>query len=171
MSVRRHAKWIPFRIPWLIVLIGLEKTVGALIAAFGAVGAFWIHVQHITDPLAIMLPSLDRASLHGLVHGIDLSVARFALLHASGLGLGLACWAVLLGAEATGIWLHRPWGELLVIVETASFLPVEVWGLIHQVHIGGVLTLIVNGLVLFYLTNRYARRRVLLRGREAAPGP
>ena len=141
------------------MLIGLEKTAGAVLAALGAVGAVWIHVQHITDPLAILLP---RTHASGLIHGLDLAVARFAL-HATGLGLGLACWAVLLGAEAIGIWLHRPWGELLVIVETVSFLPVEVWGLVHHVRIGDVLTLIVNGVVLFYLANRYARRRGLRR--------
>ena len=168
MRLSLPPKWVSLRFPRLILLIGVEKTAACVVAAVGAAAALWIHAGHITDPMAVLLPELGTKSSR-LVQAIDRAVSRFAL-HAAGLGLaaGLAFWAVLLGAEAIGVWLQRPWGELLIIVETASFLPFEVWGTLHQVRLGGLVALTVNALVLLYLAIRYARRRSLRRAVDIA---
>lgn len=152
-----HPKWMPLRIPRLIFLIGVEKTAAAILAMLGAVGVVWVHVRHIANPVRILFPDLHTSS-PGIVHVIDMTVVR-AVSHASDLGLVMACWALLLGAEALGIWLRRPWGELLVIVETALFLPVEIWSIVHHVGMTDILTFLVNGLVLAYVANRYIGRR------------
>lgn len=145
----------------MILLIGLEKTAGALVAAVGAVGAFWIRGRHVAHPLAVLLPHWHNHSA-GLTHAIGVAASGL-VVHTAGLGIGLAAWAALLTAEAIGIWLNKPWGEFLVIVETASLMPIEAWSLVHHVHLWGVLTFGANAIVLYYLFRRYARRRVMRR--------
>lgn len=150
-----------------MMLVGVEKTGGALLAATGAVGIFWMRSQHLTHPLSIIFGT--QSPPHGLVHQLDGSLARVQM-HPFGAAAVLTFYALLLGAEAMGIWLNRPWGELLVVVETAAFLPVEVWSLIRHLGSTEMLTLIGNGLILAYATKRYLRRRVQTCPRGHHPG-
>lgn len=153
----QHVKWISFRFPRIVLLIGIEKTAGAALAALGAVVAVWIHTHHGVDPFNVLLPSLRTSSNH-LIHGIDVTIALLAP-HALLLAAGLAVWALLMAAESIGIWLHRGWGEGLVIAETALFVLLEVWAIVHKANIGDLVTLTVNGLILLYLVKRYKERR------------
>jgi uncharacterized membrane protein (DUF2068 family) len=88
-------------------------------------------------------------------------------------GAGLTFWALLLGAEAVGLWLERGWGEFLIVVETASFLPVELWDILARGHGFAVVGLVVNLLILAYvggLYRRRARRRPAPSGAAREPG-
>ena len=54
--------------------------------------------------------------------------------------------------------LHRRWvwGGWLVVIATSAFLPFEVAALMHQVHLGRALVLVINVAVVAYLARRSA---------------
>jgi uncharacterized membrane protein (DUF2068 family) len=91
--------------------------------------------------------SLDRGTLH-LV------------------GLALAVYAVLEGAEAVGLWLQRRWAEYLTFVATTLLLPLEVYELTARVSWFKVVALAVNLAIVVYLL--FAKRLFGLRGGAAA---
>ena|GEM_PF-1877340 len=145
--------------PAPVFLIALEKAISALAAAAGAVLAFLLHIHRSTDPLQFLLP--------GEVSEVprDITV-RWLYRHLPHFGpgiillaaFGLTFWAVLLGAEAVGVWRGLGWGEFLVIVETASFLPFELYDIVRRPHPTGFITLTVNLLILWYVGVLYRRR-------------
>jgi len=48
---------------------------------------------------------------------------------------------------------------ILVVVETAAFLPYEVWELTRHLTVFKILSLIINVLIVWYLVARYLRKR------------
>lgn len=149
--------------PALLVLVVAEKAVSALGAAgavalilalggrSGVEAAFVRLTQAISeDPDNVV----TRWLAHHLPH--HLGVPAGAVLWT---GVGLAFWALLLGAEAVGLWRERFWGETLIIVETASFLPLEVWDILTHSHLAGVAGLAVNLVILVYVGSLVRKRR------------
>ncbi|HVV13884.1 DUF2127 domain-containing protein [Amycolatopsis sp.] len=74
----------------------------------------------------------------------------------------VACYAVLEGVEAIGLWLARRWAEYLTFVATAVLLVPELYELSHRVSVLKILTLLVNLAVVIYLL--FAKRLFGLRG-------
>jgi uncharacterized membrane protein (DUF2068 family) len=81
-------------------------------------------------------------------------------------GVGLAGYAVLEGAEAVGLWYQRRWAEYLTFVATTLLLPLEVYELASGASWFKVVALIVNVAVVVYLL--VAKRLFGLRGGAAA---
>ena len=144
--------------PVLGALIVAEKAVGAVAAAGGSVAAIWVRATHhptvlhtivrqalATDPDNVVLRYLTR-----LVPSISPNVAL-------GLAVGLGVLAILLAAEAIGFWNERVWAELLIIVETAAFLPAEIFDVVRYARATSFLTLAVNVLILIYVARRYRK--------------
>jgi uncharacterized membrane protein (DUF2068 family) len=82
------------------------------------------------------------------------------------IGLVVAAYAVLEGAEAVGLWMQRRWAEYLTFIATTALLPLEVYELIEKRSPLKVITLIVNLVVVVYLL--LAKRLFGLRGGVAA---
>lgn len=146
--------------PAPVMLVALEKAVSALAALAGAVLALVLHVRRRTDPLGLLFPgevaeAPRDITMRWLVHHVP-HVGVQAMLW---LGVGLIFWAGLLGAEAIGVWYDLAWGEFLIIVETASFLPIEIYDLVRRHHgHTGFITLVLNLLILGYVGTLYRRR-------------
>jgi uncharacterized membrane protein (DUF2068 family) len=68
-------------------------------------------------------------------------------------------YAALSFAEGLGLYLEKAWGELLTIIITASFLPWEIFEVLHRLTWLRVGLLLINMLVLFYLLKVVATRR------------
>ncbi len=66
-------------------------------------------------------------------------------------GAAIATYAVLQGVEAIGLWLGRRWAEYLTFVETAVFVPYEIYELTKSVTTLKVLALIINLAIVAYL--------------------
>jgi uncharacterized membrane protein (DUF2068 family) len=99
------------------------------------------------------------------VHELDkLFTLKSGTLHL--VGAAILVYAAVEGIEAVGLWLQKRWAEYLTLIVTASFLPLEVYELIHKFTPFKVLALIVNVAIVVYLL--YAKRLFGLRGGAAA---
>jgi uncharacterized membrane protein (DUF2068 family) len=70
------------------------------------------------------------------------------------LSIGSLFYAVIVLTEGTGLALRKPWAEYFTIIVTASFLPLEVYELIHGVSPTKILVMIINLAILGYLIGR-----------------
>jgi uncharacterized membrane protein (DUF2068 family) len=154
--------------PVAVALIALEKAFSALLAGAGGGLALVLHVRRETDPLQLLFPGELMESPRDLVvRWLVAHLPRFGPSATLLIGVGLFLWAALLGAEAIGIWCDLGWGEFLVILETGSLLPVEVWEIVHRPHPMRLLALAVNLIILCYVVGLY-RRRLISRGVSAS---
>lgn len=69
------------------------------------------------------------------------------------------CYAGVSLAEGIGLYLEKAWGEYLTLAITASFLPWELFEVIHRLTWVRVALLVVNTLVFIYLLKIVVSRR------------
>jgi uncharacterized membrane protein (DUF2068 family) len=107
--------------------------------------------------------NVSHSKLLGLIHhAFTLSPRWLTLLTA-----GLAVYALVELAEATGLWLGQRWGEYLAAAATSIFLPYEVYDLVAvKVTWLRVAALVINLLLVIYLV--WAKRLFGARGGKAA---
>jgi uncharacterized membrane protein (DUF2068 family) len=107
------------------------------------------------------LGGTTRARHHGIVHDIHhlFSIDSGTLTK---IGLVVAAYAVLEGAEAVGLWYQKRWAEYLTFIATTALLPLELYEISHRVSPFKIVTLIINIAVVVYLL--YAKRLFGLRG-------
>ena len=75
-------------------------------------------------------------------------------------------YAVVEGVEAVGLWFQKRWAEYLTFIVTTSFVPLEVYELIHKFTPFKVFAFVVNVAIVVYLL--YAKRLFGFRGGAAA---
>jgi uncharacterized membrane protein (DUF2068 family) len=95
--------------------------------------------------------------LHAVHHLFDIQTGTLTKI-----GLVIAAYAVLEGAEAIGLWYQRRWAEYLTFIATTALLPVEIYELSHKLSPLKVLTFLLNLAVVIYLL--LAKRLFGLRG-------
>jgi uncharacterized membrane protein (DUF2068 family) len=78
------------------------------------------------------------------------------------IGLVVAAYALLEGAEAVGLWWQKRWAEYLTFIATTALLPLEIYELAHRLSPLKVVTLVLNAAVVVYLL--LAKRLFGLRG-------
>ncbi|MGD0546907.1 MAG: DUF2127 domain-containing protein [Terracidiphilus sp.] len=142
-----------------LVLIAAYKFLQALLFAAVGVGALRLLHKDAADVLARIADHLrfnpesrfvnfllDKASLLN-----DPLLRRIGLAAFSYAGLGIL--------EGIGLYLEKAWGEYLTLLITASFLPWEIFEVLHRVtwFRAGLLT--ANTLVFFYLLNLVLTRQ------------
>ncbi len=150
--------------PLGIGLILLQKTLWGSVLLVVAVVLLTFHAQHVTEPIQELFRrelaedphDLLATTLIRLVPSISL---RTELL----LAVGVTVYALLEGIEVWGLWRDLLWVELLIVVETAAFLPYDVWELVRHPSVVKVLSLVINVLIVWYLVVRYLRKRAIRR--------
>jgi uncharacterized membrane protein (DUF2068 family) len=106
-----------------------------------------------------------QTSETGLLHELDrLFTLRSGTLHL--VGAAVLVYAVVEGVEAVGLWYQRRWAEYLTLVVTASFLPLEVYEMVHKFTPFKVFAFVVNSAIVAYLL--FAKRLFGIRGGAAA---
>jgi uncharacterized membrane protein (DUF2068 family) len=78
------------------------------------------------------------------------------------IGIVVAAYALLEGAEAVGLWYQKRWAEYLTFIATTVLLPLEVYELTRRFSPLKIITLLINIAVVIYLL--YAKRLFGLRG-------
>jgi uncharacterized membrane protein (DUF2068 family) len=100
----------------------------------------------------------------GLIHDLDrlfsLSGGTLKLV-----GLAVAAYAAIEGAEAIGLWFQKRWAEYLTFIATTLLLPLEIYELAHGASPFKVVALVVNLAIVIYLL--YGKRLFGLRGGAA----
>ena len=139
-------------------LIVAEKGIGAVAAAVGALAALWVRAANRPAVLHSLLRGAILDDPDNLVlRYINRLVPTIAPGLALRLAVGLTLLAILLGLEAVGLWLERPWAELLIIVETGALLPAEMFDLARRPSLTTAATLALNVLILVYVAQRYRK--------------
>jgi uncharacterized membrane protein (DUF2068 family) len=72
---------------------------------------------------------------------------------------GSFAYAALFSTEGIGLLLDRRWGEWLTVVATTSFIPMEIYELVQEVHAARVILLVVNVAVVIYLIAKLRAKR------------
>ncbi len=153
--------------PLPLLLIIAEKVVVAVGIAIAAVLAITMRGR-VVDPLALLFSGELAEDPHdAVVHWVLSHTPHLTTYVGPWLAVALALWSLLYAVEGVGLWTQRTWAEALVILETAAFLPIEVWDLIKQFHLFSLATLAINVAVLLYVVHLYRRTRT--RRGEAAP--
>src|SRR5580704_11924496 len=75
------------------------------------------------------------------------------------LSVGTFVYAAIFLTEGTGLALHKRWAEYFTIITTSSFLPLEVYEVIHHATIAKVVALLINISVVAYLVRELRRYR------------
>jgi len=88
--------------------------------------------NHYLHRLLALIPNIDARKLH------ELSVGTFA-------------YSALFLTEAVGLFLRKRWAEILTVISTAGFIPLEVYEIFHHPSVLKVLFLLVNLAVVAYL--------------------
>jgi uncharacterized membrane protein (DUF2068 family) len=155
-------------------IIAVDRALHFLVLGTIAVAVFVFAAQQhaLRGPFYRVLADLQgglggpaRDSSHGVVHELRhlFSIQTGTLTK---VGLVVAAYAVLEGAEAIGLWLLRRWAEYLTFIATALLLPLEIYELTHTLSPLKIITLILNVAVVIYLL--LAKRLFGLRGGAAA---
>ncbi|MFP5234961.1 MAG: DUF2127 domain-containing protein [Acidobacteriota bacterium] len=147
-----------------LVLIAFYKLLGALFFVAIGVGALRLLHKDIGDVLWHELIEVLRLNPESRV--VNFIFAKAELLNdplLRRIGFAAFCYAALGIVEAVGLYFERAWAELLTLVITASFLPIELHEILRRVTWVRVSVFAVNVAVLLYLFwllgERAAQRR------------
>lgn len=151
LKLQQHNKWL--------VLIATYKFILALLFIAIGVGALRLVHKDIDDVISrigeVLRQSAESRFVNFLYDKAFLingpMLRRIGALAFSYAGLSLA--------EGIGLYLEKAWGEFLTLAITASFLPWEVFEIVHRLTWVRVGLLVINALVFLYLLNLVAIRR------------
>jgi uncharacterized membrane protein (DUF2068 family) len=148
---QRHNKWL--------ILIAAYKFLLALL--FVAIGVGALHLLHkdVDDVLAQFASFLRFNPESRFVNFLldKASLVDDPLLRR--IGVLAFCYAAVSAAEGIGLYLEKAWGEYLTLLITASFLPWEMFEVVHRITWVRVSVLVVNILIFLYLLKLVAGRR------------
>ncbi|MGO9218551.1 MAG: DUF2127 domain-containing protein [Streptosporangiaceae bacterium] len=160
----------PLRDRYVLRLIAIDRILHFLVlsALAAAVFLFAGHKAALNADFTRILHDLQgglggpmAGSRHGIVHDLQRLFA-VSIRNLYVLGVAIAAYAVLQGVEAIGLWLGRRWAAYLTFVETAVFVPYEIYELTKSVTTLKVLALVINLAIVAYLL--FSKRLFGLRG-------
>ena len=145
--------------PLVLKLLALYYLIqGLLLTALGSGGLFlldhdrllvieqWLHVIHV-DP--------GNRAIHGLL--TKFTPISDQLLET--VSIGSFVYGALAFIQGGGLLFARPWASYLTVVVIGSFIPWELYGLLHHVTPLRLVTLGINGMIAWYLLARELRAR------------
>ena len=157
-------QWTPFGRPLGIGLILLQKTVWGSVLLLVAVVLLIFHAQHVTDPIQELFSRELAEDPHDLLATVLIRLVPFISLQTELLlAVGIIVYALLEGIEVWGLWHDLIWVELLIVVETAAFLPYDGWELVRHHSVLKALFVVINILIVWYLIVRFLRKRAAQR--------
>jgi uncharacterized membrane protein (DUF2068 family) len=160
----------PLRDKVVLRVIAVDRALHFLVLgiAAAAVLLFAAKEAQLRGPAYRVLAAVQGA-LGGPTRGghqglIDELRHLFAIEHArlTEVGLVIAAYAALEGAEAVGLWFQQRWAEYLTFVATTALIPLEIYELTRHVSPFKIIALIVNAAIVVYLL--LAKRLFGLRG-------
>lgn len=160
----------PLRDRYILRLIAIDRLIHFLVlsALAAAVFLFASNKAALNAEFTRILKDLQggvggpvNASRSGIVHDLRrlfaVSINNLYLV-----GVAIAAYAALEGAEAVGLWLGRRWAEYLTFIATVVFVPYEVYELTKGISALKMLALVINVAIVAYLL--VAKRLFGLRG-------
>jgi uncharacterized membrane protein (DUF2068 family) len=162
-----------------LTIIGIAKLIKVAILTSVGVAAL-VAVNH--DPPALLAHVANAVGVDHNSHHLQRLVGKLAGVTPKKLeavGFGSFVYAALFATEGVGLLMKKRWAEYLTIVITISFLPLEIYEIVHHDSVPKVVALVVNAIVAVYLvvrvrsttSARAARHRFALSSTPSASRP
>jgi uncharacterized membrane protein (DUF2068 family) len=146
-----------------LTAIAIFKLIKAALLVVVAVGAQRLLHRDIQMTIIHWARAVRVDPDDHLLQRILARVARIDAHQIEALSVGLFLYAGLFATEGVGLLLRRRWAEYVTVISTALLLPLEVREVIRHPHVGRVVVLIANVVIVIYLIMQLRRTR---RGRE-----
>src|SRR5580658_10786885 len=138
----------------LIAAFKLLKGFALLAVAIGALRLLHRDVAGVTDQWV----NAFRVDPHNhYIHWLLEKLAKVDDHKLRELSVGTFIYAAVFLTEGTGLAFRKRWAEYFTIITTASFLPLEVYEIIHHVTVAKSVALILNIAVVVYLVRELRR--------------
>jgi uncharacterized membrane protein (DUF2068 family) len=143
---------------WLLLIAVYKSLQAALFVAVG-IGAMRLVGKDVGDVFEGLREALHFSPESRVVNFLldKASLINDPLLRR--IGAFAFSYAALSFAEGIGLYLEKAWGEYLTLIITASFLPWEIFEILHRVTWIRVGLLLINVLVFLYLLKIVVDRR------------
>ena len=141
----------------IIRLIALAKLVKA--AMLIALGLGALSMRHDQSWLGTWIHAI-AADPHGKY--VTEAIARISSFDAHDLrriGVGSMIYGAVFVIEGIGLWLRQAWAEVMTVIVTTSFVPLEIYELVEHPSWPKVCVLAFNVVVVLYLLRRLKRER------------
>jgi uncharacterized membrane protein (DUF2068 family) len=135
---------------WIIAFKALKST---LLAALGITLLMTRHAD-ATDFVTRAAMMFHLPITSHLVQRLLAAAANLTLHRREALAATAFAYSLLLGTEGVGLHYRKPWARWFTIIATASLIPLEIYECLRELHVGRVVILIINVLVVVYLTRR-----------------
>jgi uncharacterized membrane protein (DUF2068 family) len=138
----------------LIAAFKLFKGFALIAVGFGA-----LHLLH-RDVAAVVDHWINafRVDPHNrFIHWLLAKVPSVDDRKLKELSVGTFIYAAIFLTEGTGLALHKRWAEYFTIITTSSFLPLEVYEIIHHITVAKSVALVINIAVVVYLMRELRR--------------
>jgi uncharacterized membrane protein (DUF2068 family) len=112
--------------------IAVLKLGQAMVLALLALATLHLLRPEVTADVQEWIGNLPVDSQHDLIwRGLTL-LFDAPRGHAEALAFGTLLYALLFGVEGAGLWRGLRWAEWLTVFATTSFVPLEVWEIVHR---------------------------------------
>ncbi len=143
----------------LKLIVAFKFFKGALLIAM-ALGARHLMNRGVGDFADRLVNSFrvdpDNRYIHAALEKLELLSAK----QLKALSIGSFFYAAIVLTEGTGLALRKRWAEYFTIIVTGSFLPLEIYELIHRVTAIKIVVMAINLAILGYLIARVRRKPV-----------
>jgi uncharacterized membrane protein (DUF2068 family) len=139
----------------LIALLKLGKAMLLIAIAIGSL-SLW---RHPDGALGEWLESLvfDPHGKH--LHRMLIRINALDHRQLEQIGIGSLVYAAVFVVEGIGLMLRRGWAEVMTVIITTSFIPLEIYELIERRSAAKAAVIVVNVLVVLYLLRRLRREQ------------
>jgi uncharacterized membrane protein (DUF2068 family) len=135
----------------LILCIGILKLVKGVLLLALAAGVFGLINDNLSEQFQIWIKQLN-ADAH--IHYLSDLLNKISTTNDGQylkLGISIVVYALLFFAEGIGLLMRKLWGEILTIIITGSFLPLEIYELVKKFSAVKLCVLILNAVIVAYL--------------------
>lgn len=148
-----------------VKLITLEKLVWGCILLLAGLAIIFFRAKSITEPVQFVVHEFNidvRGRFWNYLIGLIPSVNLKQLTQ---LSFFVMAYAAITLIEAWGVWYQKLWVEIFLLLETAAFLPWEIFELTKKFSPTKFGLLLINALIVYYLGKRFLDK---LREQKAA---
>jgi uncharacterized membrane protein (DUF2068 family) len=144
----------------LILAIGIFKLVKAALLVAVATGALEVmHRGGASRSLHEILDWVPVEHYRRVAGWLSREVSALTPHRLLLVSIGAGVYAALFVIEGIGLLMRKRWGEIVTVVITTSFIPLEIYEIIHGASIGKVGALVLNVVIVAYLVWRLRDER------------